>query len=193
MTTPVPPTSNELAQQRTTLAGDRTHLADERTSLALDRTRLAHERTLMAWVRTATSLISFGFTIYKFFQGMSDAKEISMTHRLVGPRGFALVMIGLGVGALVLATIQHRAEMKALAAEYQPIRADAAFNFPNRRVGRRSPGGRCALHRGHAAIAASRVSMVRGGLTDSSCSDRKGGDEQRLRAVTLRLSGASRR
>ena len=72
----------------------------------------------MAWVRTATSLISFGFTIYKFFQGMSDAKEISTTHRLVGPRGFALVMIGLGVGALVLATIQHRTEMKALAAEY---------------------------------------------------------------------------
>ena len=35
--------------------------------LALDRTRLAYERTLMAWVRTATSLISFGFTIYKFF------------------------------------------------------------------------------------------------------------------------------
>jgi putative membrane protein len=35
--------------------------------LALDRTRLAYERTLMAWIRTAASLISFGFTIYKFF------------------------------------------------------------------------------------------------------------------------------
>jgi putative membrane protein len=112
MSTPaVPPTSNELAQQRTTLA-------DDRTSLALDRTRLAHERTLMAWVRTATSLISFGFTIYKFFQGLTDAKEIAAPHRLVGPRGFALVMISLGVGSLVLATFQHRAEMKALAAEY---------------------------------------------------------------------------
>ncbi len=40
------------------------------TELALDRTYLAHDRTLMAWVRTATSLISFGFTIYKFFQYM---------------------------------------------------------------------------------------------------------------------------
>ena len=40
---------------------------DTGTRLALDRTHLAHERTLMAWVRTATSLISFGFTIYKFF------------------------------------------------------------------------------------------------------------------------------
>ena len=44
------------------------------TKLAVDRTRLAHERTLMAWVRTATSLISFGFTIYKFFQFLRDGK-----------------------------------------------------------------------------------------------------------------------
>ena len=38
------------------------------TQLALDRTWLAHERTLMAWIRTSVSMISFGFTIYKFFQ-----------------------------------------------------------------------------------------------------------------------------
>jgi len=111
MTTNAAPTSNELAQQRTVLA-------DERTSLALDRTRLAHERTLMAWVRTAVSLISFGFTIYKFFQGLREADRIESAGHLFGPRGFALVMIGLGVGSLVLATIQHRAETKRLATEY---------------------------------------------------------------------------
>jgi uncharacterized membrane protein YidH (DUF202 family) len=112
------PTSNDLAQQRTTLAGDRTQLADERTALALDRTRLAHERTLMAWVRTAVSLISFGFTFYKFFQGLHDAKQVSEVHRLVGVRGFSLTLIGLGVGALILATIQHRGETKALSVQY---------------------------------------------------------------------------
>jgi inner membrane protein YidH len=119
MPTDPAPTSNELAQQRTTMAATRTHEADERTSLALDRTRLAHERTLMAWVRTAVSLISFGFTIYKFFQGLRDTERIEAAQHLFGPRGFALVMIGLGVGSLVLATIQHRAEMKALAAQYR--------------------------------------------------------------------------
>ena len=41
---------------------------DSGTKLAVDRTWLAHERTMLAWVRTAASLISFGFTIYKFFQ-----------------------------------------------------------------------------------------------------------------------------
>jgi inner membrane protein YidH len=40
--------------------------------LSLDRTIQAHDRTLMAWVRTATSLISFGFTIYKFFQYLRE-------------------------------------------------------------------------------------------------------------------------
>jgi Domain of unknown function (DUF202) len=43
-------------------------MIDAGTRLAVERTRLAYERTLMAWVRTATALISFGFTIYKFFE-----------------------------------------------------------------------------------------------------------------------------
>ncbi len=61
-----PPTSTELAIQRTDLADDRTRLAVTRTVAALDR-------TLMAWIRTATSLISFGFTIYKFFQALRES------------------------------------------------------------------------------------------------------------------------
>lgn len=110
--TPAPaPTSNDLPQPRTTVT-------DHGTSLALDRTRLAHERTLMAWVRTAVSLISFGFTIYKFFEGLQAVERLEMQHRLVGPRGFALIMIGLGVGSLLLARIQHAGEMRALAAAY---------------------------------------------------------------------------
>ena len=45
--------------------------------LALDRNKLAAERTLMAWVRTALSMISFGFTIYKFLQVIRRAKHDS--------------------------------------------------------------------------------------------------------------------
>jgi putative membrane protein len=44
------------------------------TQLAVERTTLAHERTLMAWVRTSVSLISFGFTIYKFFQYLRESE-----------------------------------------------------------------------------------------------------------------------
>ena len=90
------------------------------TKLALDRTRLAHERTLMAWVRTATSLISFGFTIYKFFQFLREGRAPA-TEGLLGSRGFALLMIGIGVTALLLATLQHRRDRQSLQAEYGPV------------------------------------------------------------------------
>jgi putative membrane protein len=83
------------------------------TLLAIDRTRLAHDRTLMAWVRTSTSLISFGFTIYKFFQYMQE-KGTLRQDRLIGPREFALLMISIGIIALVLATWQHRRDMRVL-------------------------------------------------------------------------------
>jgi putative membrane protein len=89
------------------------------TKLALDRTRLAYERTLMAWVRTATSLISFGFTIYKFFQYLRDGKTAA-EEGLIGPRGFALLMIGIGLTALTLATIEHRQYRQQLQAEFGP-------------------------------------------------------------------------
>jgi putative membrane protein len=110
------PSSNELALQRT-------HLADERTDLAVIRTLIALERTLMAWVRTATSLISFGFTIYKFFEqfrppgGRSDG--------LLQPRGVALVLIALGVGGLLLATAEYQSQISMLRdrfAAYGPFR-----------------------------------------------------------------------
>ncbi|HEY7448009.1 MAG TPA: DUF202 domain-containing protein [Vicinamibacterales bacterium] len=87
------------------------------TKLAIDRTRLAHDRTLMAWVRTSTSLISFGFTIYKFFQALRENQPLT-DGRMFGPREFALMMIGMGVGALILATFQHRTDLQTLRAEY---------------------------------------------------------------------------
>src|SRR5215510_6086805 len=90
------------------------------TKLAVDRTRLAYERTLMAWVRTATSLISFGFTIYKFFQYLHEGKPVP-EGQIFGPRGFALLMICIGLTALAFATVDHRRNMKQLRAEYGPV------------------------------------------------------------------------
>jgi putative membrane protein len=88
---------------------------DTGTRLAVDRTRLAYERTLMAW--TAASMISFGFTIYKFFQFELGDRPVAPDH-FIGPRGFGLMMIGIGVASLLLSTIQHRQSMRSLRAEY---------------------------------------------------------------------------
>ena len=43
--------------------------------LAIDRTRMAAERSLMAWVRTALSVITFGFTFYKFMQFLHEQSK----------------------------------------------------------------------------------------------------------------------
>jgi len=91
------------------------------TELALDRTHLAHERTLMAWVRTATSLISFGFSIYKFFQYMREEGGREPAGRAVGPREFALLMISIGLVTLLLATLQQWQLRKKLKRIYPEI------------------------------------------------------------------------
>jgi putative membrane protein len=83
------------------------------TQLAIDRTRLAFERTTMAWVRTATSLITFGFSVYKFFH-IEPGKDVP--DRLIGPREFALMMISIGIFSLVVATVQHWHSMQSLRA-----------------------------------------------------------------------------
>ena len=85
--------------------------------LAVERTRLAHERTLIAWVRTALSMISFGFTVYKFFQIEIEKLESHPPEQFLSPRGFALVMIGTGLVALLMSTVQHRQGMQRLRAE----------------------------------------------------------------------------
>jgi len=92
------PTSNELAAQR--------------TDLALQRTRLAAERTLMAWLRTSLSMISFGFTIYKFLQDFARAEKLTLPDR--GPRNLGLTLVGLGTVALIVASFQHWSLMKEL-------------------------------------------------------------------------------
>jgi putative membrane protein len=90
--------------------------ADSSQSLALQRTFLAHERTLMAWVRTSTSLISFGFSIYKFFAYLIESKVEMHLNREFGPREFAIAMISIGVMALVLAVFQERRALRQLEA-----------------------------------------------------------------------------
>jgi len=91
-------------------------LAVERTNLAVSRTVAAYDRTLMAWIRTCVSLISFGFTIYKFFQAVAD-KGIQPTFGLMGPRELGILMIAMGFLSLLAATIQNHIQLKRLKAE----------------------------------------------------------------------------
>ena len=89
---------------------------DTGTELAYERTYLANERTQMAWVRTSLSLISFGFTIAKFWEYLRDKPGAAVP--LLGARNIGLLMISFGILMLVLAEIQHVQAMKRLRIKY---------------------------------------------------------------------------
>ena len=94
-----------------------TQLAQTRTTLAVERSFLAFERTLMAWLRTSLSMISFGFTLAKFFEYMVNQRGEALIGRwgaTWSPRAVGLSMVLIGTGSLLLAVVQHRRRVKAL-------------------------------------------------------------------------------
>jgi putative membrane protein len=85
---------------------------NESTRLAVTRTRLAAERTLMSWVRTAFAMISFGFTIGKFFQYMS--KQYPTAAPQGGIRVIPIALIVLGLVSLLLGELEYRRTLTEL-------------------------------------------------------------------------------
>jgi putative membrane protein len=80
----------------------------------------------MAWVRTSSSLITFGFSIYKFFQLERGMGKEFASAQVLGPRHFSMILIIIGVVSLVLATIQHRGQLRLLKMQDATIPASAA-------------------------------------------------------------------
>jgi len=81
-------------------------MSAERTDLGYERSRLAADRTLMAWIRTSLSMISFGFTIFKFFQYLKESGASSgfASHR---PRNFGSALAILGTVLLGCAIVEY--------------------------------------------------------------------------------------
>lgn len=76
------------------------------TDLAVERSRMAAERTLMAWIRTSLSMISFGFTIFKFFQYMKESQTVQRWEPS-GALHMGATLVVVGTLLLIPATIQH--------------------------------------------------------------------------------------
>jgi len=72
---------------------------------------------MLAWVRTATSLITFGFSVYKFFQILRE--ESPGTNYLIGARQFGILLVSIGLASLALATVEYRQNIRRLGTEYQ--------------------------------------------------------------------------
>ncbi|SPB13787.1 hypothetical protein NOV72_01051 [Caballeronia novacaledonica] len=91
-----------------------------RTALAVERTFFAMERSLMAWLRTSLSMISFGFTLAKFFEYVEGQRGEHIVGRFGAtwsPRAVGTAMVVIGTVALLFAVIQHGRRVRALRRE----------------------------------------------------------------------------
>lgn len=103
-------------------------LAGDRTDLAVDRTVMAAGRNLMAWVRTALSMISFGFTIYKFLQAATKGAEVGLM-RAEGPRRLGLFLIALGVISVIMRSVEYFQTVNRLNKLYGTRHKELNFTF----------------------------------------------------------------
>lgn len=108
-----------------------TELAMRRTGMSFQRTRMAADRTMMAVLRTSLSLISFGFTIYQFFNKL---KESGVLHGAASTKNFGIALILIGMGLLVLGIIYHLMFMKGLREQRKTMKQEglvyAESGFP---------------------------------------------------------------
>jgi len=90
--------------------------AKDSTDMAVTRTVMAADRSLMAWTRTGLSLISFGFTIYKFLD--YGREELIAQGKNVGPisspKVIGLFLIGFGILSLLMGIVENEATIRKL-------------------------------------------------------------------------------
>ncbi|GAB4243587.1 MAG: DUF202 domain-containing protein [Elainellaceae cyanobacterium] len=79
--------------------------------LAKERNRAAAERTLMAWIRTSLALISFGFGIDSIVSAIRSFQANEAINPVRFSRILGLAFVGLGIYAMIMATIEHRQEL----------------------------------------------------------------------------------
>ncbi|MGH6999495.1 MAG: YidH family protein [Phenylobacterium sp.] len=81
------------------------------SDLGTIRTIMAADRTLMAWVRTSLSMLSFGFTIYKFLESAVQSDQLARTD---SPQHVGLFLAGVGTLSMLLGVVSYWTTLKDL-------------------------------------------------------------------------------
>ncbi len=101
-------------------------LSRRRTGMSFQRTRMSADRTLMSVMRTSLSLISFGFTIYQFFEKLKDAG--SLTGVMSGSRNFGQSLVWLGIAMLLVGIVYHVLFMNGLRHTREQMKAEGLIH-----------------------------------------------------------------
>lgn len=105
-----------MAKIKGELTKEKLDTAKDSTDMAVTRTVMAADRSLMAWLRTGLSLISFGFTIYKFLdysrkELISRGENVS---QISSPKVVGLFLIGFGIISLLMGIVENEATIRNL-------------------------------------------------------------------------------
>lgn len=82
--------------------------------LAIDRTKLALERTQMAVVRTSVSMISFGFTIAKFFNDLKSIESLKTISTAYSSKSVGYWLVVIGTAYILISSVQYQMDYKSL-------------------------------------------------------------------------------
>jgi BASS family bile acid:Na+ symporter len=104
----------------------RVPLARERTELAHDRSRWAAERTLLAWVRSSLAMVTFGFTLDKFFAYLHQTQADKAFDR--GAHWLGLTLVCVGAILLAMAIGEHLIILKRLGGDRSFLKS--RFSLP---------------------------------------------------------------
>lgn len=102
-----------------------TELSSRRTSMSFMRTNLSSERTMMSVTRTSLALITFGFTIYHFFDQLQKSQVITEGQQ---GRTFGFALIGIGVAVLFVGMLYHVHFLHSLKQQYRGMVDDVLIH-----------------------------------------------------------------
>src|SRR5262249_37914803 len=100
-------------------------LSSRRTGMSFQRTRMSADRTLMSVIRTALPLISFGFTIFQFFQKLAVTSTLGGNQPV---RRFGIALVMLGIGMLIFGIGYHLVFMRGLRRERMQMKSDGLIH-----------------------------------------------------------------
>ena len=101
-------------------------LSARRTGMSFQRTRMSADRTLMSVIRTSLALITFGFTIFQFFQRLQEKNAIGPNGH--SARNFGMALIYLGIAMVFVGIVYHIQFMVGLRRERADMNAEGLIH-----------------------------------------------------------------
>ncbi|HZI52678.1 MAG TPA: DUF202 domain-containing protein [Chitinophagaceae bacterium] len=103
--------------------------ADEtKKEYTLERSRVAFERLQLNWIKWNITCIALGFTAYKFWYARVHEQGLQLGYYVTG-REIGIFLIVLGFVSLLMATRQHKKNIRKLKLNYENMQPSISLKL----------------------------------------------------------------